>query len=86
MGKLVNLKGRKIQYVTLNPIDSESDIIKVELGIDAKTKHIYTLIQTGNNGSKTIFTIVGFKSNQTLSDNFFNFDEAKYLKQNYTID
>lgn len=86
MGKLVNLKGRKIQFVTLNPIDSDSDIIKVELGVDAKTKHIYKLIQTGSNGAKTSFTITSFKSNQPLSDSFFMFDKEKYLKQKYTID
>ena len=85
MGKLVNLKGRKIQFVTLNPIDSDSDIIKVELGLDAKTKHIYKLIQTGSNGAKTSFTITSFKSNQPLSDSFFMFDKEKYLKQKYTI-
>jgi outer membrane lipoprotein-sorting protein len=86
MGKSQNINGRKIQFVTLNPIDSDSDIIKVELGIDAKTKHIYKLIQTGANSSKTTFTITKFKSNQTLSENFFKFDEQKYLSQNYTID
>ena len=86
MGKLVNMNGRKIQFVTLNPIDSNSDIVKVELGVDAKTKHIYKLIQTGSNGAKTIFTITKFKSNQPLSDSFFKFDRQKYLSQNYTID
>lgn len=86
MGRLQDLNGRKIQYVTLNPIDSDSDIVKVELGIDAKTMHIYKLIQTGSNGSKTTFTITDFKSNQTLSESFFKFDRKKYLNQNYTID
>ncbi|KGL64018.1 LolA family protein [Polaribacter sp. Hel1_85] len=86
MGNLKNLNGRKIQLVTLNPIDSNSDIVMVELAIDAKTKHIYKLIQTGSNGSKTTFTITEFKSNQTLSSNFFSFDEAKYKKLNFTID
>jgi len=86
MGKSQNINGRKIQFVTLNPIDSDSDIVKVELGIDAKTTHIYKLIQTGANGSKTTFTITKFKSNQTLSENFFKFDQQKYLSQNYTID
>ncbi|QNM86537.1 outer membrane lipoprotein carrier protein LolA [Polaribacter pectinis] len=86
MGDLKNVNGRKIQFVTLNPIDSNSDIIKVELGIDAKTKHIYKLIQTGSNNSKTTFTITQFKSNQQLSENFFKFDKAKYLSQSYTID
>lgn len=86
MGKLQNTKGRKIQFITLNPIDSNSDIVKVELAIDAKTNHIYKLIQTGSNGAKTSFIITAFKSNQTLSDNFFKFDKQKYLSQKYTID
>ncbi|WP_298777915.1 outer membrane lipoprotein carrier protein LolA [uncultured Polaribacter sp.] len=86
MGKLKNLNGRKIQFITLNPINSETDIVKVELAIDAKTKHIYKLIQTGSNGSKTTFTITTFKSNEVLSENFFKFDKQKYLSQNYSID
>ena len=79
MGDLKKVKGRQIQFVTLNPIDSASDIVKVELGIDAKTNHIYKLIQTGSNGAKTTFTITNFKSNQDLSENFFKFDKQKYL-------
>jgi outer membrane lipoprotein-sorting protein len=86
MGLLKNIKGRKIQFVTLNPIDSVSEIVKVELGIDAKTNHIYKLIQTGSNGAKTTFTITNFKSNQDLSENFFKFDKQKYLSQQYIID
>ena len=86
MGDLKNSKGRKIQFVTLNPIDSDSDIVKVELAIDAKTKHIYKLIQTGSNGSKTTFTITEFKSNKTLSSSFFSFNEEKYKKLNFSID
>ncbi|MDX6745816.1 outer membrane lipoprotein carrier protein LolA [Polaribacter sp. PL03] len=86
MGDLKNIKGRNIQFVTLNPIDSNSEIVKVELGIDAKTKHIYKLIQTGANASKTTFTITKFKKNEDLSASFFSFNKAKYLSQKYTID
>lgn len=86
MGKLQNIKGKKIQFVTLNPIDSNSEIIMVELGIDVKTKHIYKLIQTGINASKTMFTINEFKKNEDLSENFFNLNKTKYLSDNYTID
>ncbi|TVZ57388.1 outer membrane lipoprotein carrier protein LolA [Lutibacter sp. Hel_I_33_5] len=86
MGALKTIKGRKVQYVDLTPIDSNSDITKVQLGVDAKTKHIYKLIQVGSNGSKTTFTINQFKSNQTISEKLFTFDKAKYLKQNYLID
>jgi len=86
MGKLENINGRKIQFVSLNPIDSDSDIIKVQLGIDAKTKHIYKLIQLGSNGAKTSFTITTFKSNQPISEDLFKFNKQKYLDLKYTID
>ncbi|WP_158838582.1 LolA family protein [Polaribacter sp. L3A8] len=86
MGNLQNLNGRKIQLIILNPIDSNSDIVKVELAIDAKTKHIYKLIQIGTNSSKTTFTITEFKSDQTLSSSFFSFDEEKYKKLHFSID
>jgi len=86
MGKQQNIKGRNIQFVTLNPIDSNSEIVKVELAIDAKTKHIYKLIQTGANASKTTFTITEFKKNEDLSESFFTFNKSKYLSKNYTID
>ena len=86
MGKLKAVKGRRLQFVTLYPIDSNSEIVKVELAIDAKTKHIVQLLQTGENGSKTTFTITNFKSNLNLSDDFFKFDREKYLKKKYIID
>ena len=86
MGKLKAVKGRRLQFVTLYPIDSNSEIVKVELAIDAKTKHIVQLLQTGENGSKTTFTITNFKSNLNLSNDFFSFDKEKYLKKKYIID
>ena len=86
MGKLNNSNGRKIQFINLTPIDSNSDIVKVQLGIDAKTKHIYKLVQIGANGAETTFTITKFKSNQPISKNLFSFDKEKYLKKGYFID
>ena len=86
MGELKNNKGRKVQYIDLTPIDSNSDIIKVRLGIDAKTKHIYKLVQIGSNGAETTFTITKFKNNQAISENLFSFNKEKYLKQGYFID
>jgi len=86
LGNLRTIKGKKIQFIELIPIDSDSDIVKVELGIDMKTKHIYKLIQTGANTSKTIFEITTFKNSQILPKTTFTFDKASYLKKNYTID
>ncbi|MFT4576892.1 MAG: hypothetical protein ACI9SI_001830 [Polaribacter sp.] len=86
MGKLRTIKEKKIQFVELIPIDSDSDIVKVELGINMKTKHIYKLMQTGANTSKTTFEITTFKSSQVLPKTTFTFDKASYLKKNYIID
>ncbi|MGH1386679.1 LolA family protein [Kordia sp.] len=81
---LQNIRGRKIQYIKLTPTSSESDIKSVLLGIDAKTKHIYNLLETGKNGTNTTLTVNSFKTNQPLSKSLFIFDESKY--EDYYID
>ena len=86
MGELKNSNGRKVQFVDLTPIDSNSDIVKVKLGVDAKTKHIYKLTQIGSNGAETTFTITKFKSNQPISEKLFSFDKSKYEQLGYLID
>ncbi len=73
-----NIKGRKIQYVKLTPISSDSEINNILLGIDAHTKHIYNLIEIGNNGTRTTLTVNSFKTNEQLSKSLFTFDESKY--------
>ncbi len=73
-----NINGRKIQYVKLTPIDSNSEIKNILLGIDAQTKHIYNLIQLGKNGTKTTLVVNSFKTNAPLSKTLFTFDANKY--------
>ncbi|MBO6607468.1 outer membrane lipoprotein carrier protein LolA [Psychroserpens sp.] len=73
-----DVRGRKIQFVKLNPIDTNSEIKEVYLGIDAQTKHIYRLIEVGNNGTKTTLTVNSFKTNEPISKSLFTFDEKKY--------
>ncbi|WP_235016353.1 outer membrane lipoprotein carrier protein LolA [Aquimarina sp. AU474] len=73
-----DVKGRKIQFVKLTPIDSKSDLKEVLLGIDKQTKHIYKMIQKQNNGSNVTFTVTSFKTNQPLSETLFMFEESKY--------
>lgn len=82
---LQNAQGRKIQYVKLTPIDSASEIESILLGIDAETKHIYKLIETGKNGTKTTITVTSFKTDQPISETLFNFDEGKYENEGYYI-
>ena len=73
-----NISGRKIQYVKLTPIDSNSEIKNILLGIDVNTKHIYNLIQIGKNNTKTTLTVNSFKTNEPLSKTLFTFDASKY--------
>ena len=80
-----NIKGRKIQFVKLTPIDTKAEIKDVLLGIDVQTKHIYKLIQTDAKGTKYTLTVNSFKTNQPLSKTLFTFDEAKYKQENYYI-
>lgn len=86
LDRTVTIKGKVIQFVVLTPIDSNSEIVKVELGIEKKTKHIYMMTQVGANGAVTTFKINNFKGDKELSNNIFSFDRAKYKKLNYLID
>tara|TARA_R110000868_G_scaffold145181_2_gene365191 strand:+ start:102553 stop:103194 length:642 start_codon:yes stop_codon:yes gene_type:complete len=82
---LQNIQGRKIQFVKLIPIDTNSEIKSILLGIDVETNHIYKLIETGKNGTKTTITVNSFKTNQSLSKTLFTFDESKYKNDGYYI-
>ena len=80
---LQNVKGRKIQYVKLTPLNTKDQTKEVLIGIDIQTKHIYNLMKIEKDGTKTTFTINSFKTNQPLSKNHFTFTESKY--PNYYI-
>jgi outer membrane lipoprotein-sorting protein len=81
MGDLKTIKGIKIQYVKLIPTDNKSEISNVMVGIDAKTNHIYNIIETGKNNTKTTLEIRSFKTNQPVSEKLFIFDMSKYRDQ-----
>ncbi len=85
MGKEVVKNGRKLQYVRLIPIDSNSDFTYVVLVVDVKTKHIQKLIQKGKNGSDITLKINKFKSNMDLPSNLFTYDRKKYEDKGYII-
>ena len=78
-----NVKGRKIQFVKLTPSNAKDTRKEILVGIDTQTKHIYTLIEVGKNGTKTTLTVNSFKTNQPLSKNHFTFTKSKY--PNYYI-
>lgn len=80
-----NVKGRKIQYIRLTPIDPNAEIKNILLGVDMMTKHIYKLIQTDTKGTTYTLTVQSFKTNEPVSKTLFTFDEAKYTKEGYYI-
>ena len=86
MGQLELIDKKKIQFVELFPIDSNSEIIKVKLGIDLEFQHMYQLVQIGENGAITTLTINKLESNTSISDALFQFDQAKYEELDYLID
>lgn len=78
LGPVQDLKGRKIQYVKLTPIDSKAEIKEIQLGIDKQTKHIYNLIQKQDNGTQITITVNSFKTDQPLPQSLFQFKESRY--------
>ncbi len=85
MDVVQTVKGRKIQYVKLIPIDNNAEIKDILLGIDMQTKHIYKLIQTDSYGTQYTITVTSFKTNQVISKILFNFDEENYKEEGYYI-
>ena len=82
---LQNVKGRKIQFIKLIPINSNAEIKEILLGVDLQTKHIFKLIQTDSQGTQFTITVNSFKTNQPLSNTLFYFDETKYADEGYYI-
>ncbi len=75
--------GRRFQQVKLIPIDSNSESAYFLLSIDLDSKNIDAIVNIGNNGTETTFSIIEFKANQEPSNRLFSFDKSKY--PNYTI-
>ena len=85
MDKKKTIKGKKIQFIKLVPIDSNSEVNSVLVGVDMGAKHIYQVIENGKNGTNTILTAKKIKTDQDLDPNLFTFDKSKYEKMGYFI-
>lgn len=85
MDKKKKIKGKKIQFVKLVPMDSNSEVSSVLVGVDLGVMHIYQVIENGKNGTNTILTAKKIKTNQELDPNSFTFDKSKYEKMGYFI-
>jgi outer membrane lipoprotein-sorting protein len=80
-----NEGNKKIEFVQLNPIDSDSDTEKIVIGIDSKKNQIENITETGKNGTQTILSVKKFLSNQSLPADTFRFNEKKYTSLGYLI-
>ena len=76
---------KKLEFVQLNPIDTDSDTEKIVIGIDSKKNQIENITETGKNGTQTILSVKKFLSNQTLPEDTFKFDPKKYTSLGYLI-
>lgn len=73
-----------IQYVKLIPKNEDTNINYLLLGINMRTKHIYKLIEIGEQRTTTTLTIDNIISNKNISEDFFNFNKSNY--PDYYID
>ncbi len=85
MDELKKVNGKNVQFVRLTPIDTDSEISSILVGIDTKTNHIYQIIEIGTNQTRTILTAKNIKTNQQIDASVFTFDEKKYEDLNYMI-
>ena len=72
-------RGSKIiQQIELTPIDKTKAFFKVLVDIDKTSKNIVSTKVFEKNGNRYIYTISGMKTNVTLADNLFVFNEKNY--------
>ena len=69
---------KEIQFVKLIPINSNSDIDYLQLGIDISNNDIVKLIEIGKNKTKTILSVNQLQYDIEIDLNFFVFSEEDY--------
>ena len=85
MDEVKSTDGKKIQFIRLTPIDSDSEVSSILVGIEVSTKHIYQVIEIGNNETRTTLTAKNMRTDENIGENAFTFDEKKYTDLNYLI-
>mgnify|MGYP002007471861 FL=1 len=70
--------GRTIQYVKLLPIEENSDVKYLLIGVDITNLNLFKIIEIGKNGTNTTLKIKNQSYNISLPENHFNFDPELY--------
>lgn len=76
--KIVN--GKKVDAITLTPINKSKQYSKIELLIDKATTIVAGGKMYEKNGNIYSYSVSGYTQNPNLADNIFIFDKAKYPK------
>tara|TARA_B100001250_G_scaffold148265_1_gene127037 strand:+ start:1329 stop:1964 length:636 start_codon:yes stop_codon:yes gene_type:complete len=74
---------KSIQFIKLIPVDKNSDLNYLLLGIDINTKNIFRLIEIGKNETVTTLTINNQRTNLKLEKSYFTINLEDY--PNYFI-
>jgi len=70
--------GSTIQYIKFLPLDSNSEIKYILVGVDNKTKIIDNLVMFDENKIKTVIKIKEFNTNKSFPKSYFKFEKSKY--------
>ena len=70
--------GRTIQYVRLLPIEENSDVKYLLIGIDVNNLNLHKIIEIGKNGTNTTLKIINQSFNVSLPQNHFKFNPESY--------
>ena len=69
---------KTIQFIKLIPIEKNSELNYLLLGIDINSKDIFRLIEIGKNKTITTLTITNQKTNLQLEESFFSVNFKNY--------
>jgi len=69
---------KTIQFIKLMPIEKNSELNYLLLGIDINSKDIFRLIEIGKNKTITTLTIKNQKTNLKLEESFFSINLKNY--------
>ncbi len=72
------VRDKKIQYIKLMPIEENSDVKYLLIGVDVNNLNLYKIIEIGKNGTNTTLTIKSHMFNFSLPNNHFEFDPKLY--------
>jgi hypothetical protein len=71
------INGRTIKYVSMVP-KNDPDVVKVTLGIDAKTLKLYSFAEEGKNGTMSTITLLAYETNKGLKAK-----DVEFVRSNY---